>query len=65
MASEYDLLIVNGVVVTDTDIGEYDVAIKDEKIEKVATRGSLQDAKATKIIDAEGGYVMVGVAQLF
>lgn len=60
MATEYDLLVVNGVVVTDTDVGEYDVAVKDEKIAKVARRGDLEHARAIRTIDAEGGYVMPG-----
>ena len=59
MVLEYELVIVNGVVVTDTDIGEYDIAINNEKIEKITTRGGLGRAKAKKTIDAEGGYVMV------
>jgi len=61
MAMEYDLLVVNGLVVTDTEAGEYDIAVKDEKIAAVAERGELKDAKCLKIIDAEGGYVMVRV----
>lgn len=60
MATEYDLLIINGVVVTDTEIQECDVAIKDEKIAKIVPRGGLKHVKATKTIDAEGGYVMPG-----
>ncbi|EMD87587.1 hypothetical protein COCC4DRAFT_165908 [Bipolaris maydis ATCC 48331] len=60
MAAEYDLLIINGVVVSETDVQELDIAIKDEKIAKVVPRGSLGDAKAAKTIDAEGGYVMPG-----
>ena len=59
MASEYDLVILNGVVVSDTEVGEYDIAVKNEKIAKVVKRGELKDAKATKTIDAEGAYVMV------
>lgn len=59
MATDYDLIIVNGVVVSDTEIGEYDIAVRDEKIAKVVSRGGLNDAKAAKMIDAEGGYVMV------
>lgn len=59
MPTEYDLIVVNGVVVTDVEVGEYDIAIKDEKIAKVAKRGELKDANATTVIDAEGGYVMV------
>ncbi|KAF2688621.1 D-hydantoinase [Lentithecium fluviatile CBS 122367] len=56
----YDLIILNGIVVTDTAIEEYDVAIKDEKIAKVAKRGALKDAQVAKTINADGGYVMPG-----
>ncbi|KAL5450082.1 hypothetical protein PMIN06_006657 [Paraphaeosphaeria minitans] len=60
MSAEFDLIIVNGVVVTDTEVGEYDIAVKDEKIAKVVKRGELRGVKATRTIDAEGGYVMPG-----
>ncbi|GAB7350325.1 hypothetical protein MBLNU459_g0958t1 [Dothideomycetes sp. NU459] len=60
MDTEFDLLIVNGVVVTDEHIGEYDVAIKGEKIAKVSPRGAFGSATATQTIDAEGGYVCPG-----
>lgn len=59
MATEYDLIILNGLVVTDSDVGELDIAVKDEKIAKVVKRGELKDVNAKKIVDAEGGYVMV------
>lgn len=55
----FDLLILNGLVVTASDIGHYDIAIKDEKIALLAARGSLAETEAKKVIDAEGGYVMV------
>lgn len=55
----FDLLILNGLVVTASDIGHYDIAIKDEKIVLLAARGSLDKAEARKVIDAEGGYDMV------
>ena len=55
----FDLLILNGLVVTASDIGHYDIAIKDEKIVLLAARGSLAETQAEKVIDAEGGYVMV------
>lgn len=58
MAS-FDLLILNGLVVTASDIGHYDIAIKDEKIALLAPQGSLAETQAKKVIDAEGGYVMV------
>ncbi|KAF2710738.1 D-hydantoinase [Pleomassaria siparia CBS 279.74] len=60
MATTYDIIILNGIVVTDTEVAELDVAIKDEKIVKILKRGALGDVKATKTIDAEGGYVMPG-----
>jgi dihydroorotase-like cyclic amidohydrolase len=60
MTLEYDLLILNGIVVTDNSIQDSDIAIKDEKIARIVPRGGLGDARATKVIDAEGGYVMVG-----
>jgi len=55
----YDLLIINGLVVTAADTGYYDIAIKDDKIALLAPAGSLAKAKAKRTIDAEGGYVMV------
>ena len=62
----FDLLILNGLVVTASDIGHYDIAIKDEKIALLAVRGSLAEIEAKKVIDAEGGYVMVRLpANLF
>ena len=61
----YDLLVLNGLVVTASDIGHYDIAIKDEKISLLAPRGSLADVQTDRIIDAEGGYVMVRGASFF
>lgn len=55
----YDLLVVNGLVITASDVGHYDIAIKDEKIALLAPRGSLAQIAAKRVIDAEGGYVMV------
>ena len=56
---EYDLVITNGICVTSSDVAAYDVAIKDEKIALLAPSGSLKDASTKRLIDAEGGYVMV------
>ena len=56
---EYDLLVLNGLVVTDNETGEFDIAVKDGKIAKVVPRGSLKADSASKTIDAEGGMVMV------
>ncbi len=57
--ANYDLLVLNGIVVTDTEIGEKDIAIKDEKIAQVVPKGMLVGATAKHTIDAQGGYVMV------
>jgi dihydropyrimidinase len=57
--AEHDLIIRNGLVVTADEIGEYDIAIKDEKIARVVPKGELNGVSAKKEIDAKGGYVMV------
>ena len=57
--AEYDLLVLNGMVVTDQETGELDIAVKDGKIAKVVPRGSLNAESASKTIDAQGGMVMV------
>lgn len=54
----YNLLVINGLVVTAADVGHYDIAIKDEKIALLASKGSLAGITAERVIDAEGGYVM-------
>jgi dihydropyrimidinase len=56
----FDLLVVNGLVVTASDSASYDIAIKNGKIVLLAPRGALSKDKASRVIDAEGGYVMVG-----
>ncbi|KAG9497355.1 hypothetical protein J7337_010215 [Fusarium musae] len=56
----FDLVIINGVCVTASDIGAYDVAIKDGKIALLAPSGSLAETNALRIIDAEGAYVTPG-----
>ena len=57
--ANYDLLVLNGNVVTDTEIGERDIAIKDEKVVQIVPRGMLLGATAKRTLDAKGGYVMV------
>ena len=57
--NNFDLLIVNGLVVTASDVAKYDIAIKDEKIALLAPPGVLGKECTERIIDAEGGYVMV------
>lgn len=59
MSTSYDLLIINGIVVTASDTGAYDIAIKDEKIVLLAPRGGLDGVESKKVIDAEGGWVTV------
>ena len=59
MAS-FDLLVVNGLVVTASDAASYDIAVKDGKIALLAPQGILSKENANRVIDAEGGYVMVG-----
>ena len=58
---DYDLLVLNGLVVTASDVGRYEIAIKDERIALLAPAGSMANARAKRIIDAQGGYVMVHV----
>lgn len=55
----YDLLVLNGLVVTGEETGKFDIAVADGKISKIAPRGSLSGDNARKVIDAEGGLVMV------
>jgi dihydropyrimidinase len=62
MDTSYDLLVINGTVVTAADIGSYDIAVKDGKIALLAPKGGILRAfinTAKRVIDAEGGMVMV------
>ena len=65
MSSSYDLVVINGIVVTALDIGAYDIAIKDEKIALLAPRGGLRGIESNTVIDAEGGWVMVCLEALW
>ncbi|CRG87849.1 dihydropyrimidinase [Talaromyces islandicus] len=56
----YDCIVLNGTVVTAADIARYDLAIKDGKIMLLAPTGHLTNTPATRVIDAEGAYVMPG-----
>lgn len=58
--AEYDLLVLNGLVVTVDEMGEFDIAVKDGKISKVVPKGGLVGVQAKKTIDAQGGMVMPG-----
>jgi hypothetical protein len=55
----YDLLVLNGLVVTGEETGEFDIAVTDGKISKVVPRGLLAKHNSKRVIDAEGGLVMV------
>lgn len=59
----YDCLIVNGIVVTASDTGRYDIAIKDGKIALLTSTGLLEHTASKRVIDAEGAYVMVSDQQ--
>ncbi|KAK0890437.1 hypothetical protein LTR02_014713 [Friedmanniomyces endolithicus] len=58
--AEYDLLIINGLVVSAEDVREVDIAIKGDKIAAVTARGRLDNTSAARTIDAEGAYVTPG-----
>lgn len=57
---DFDLVIINATLVTDTETRECDIAIKDEKIALIEDRGTIKHESAKKVIDAEGGYVTPG-----
>ncbi|EHK97916.1 putative Dihydropyrimidinase [Glarea lozoyensis 74030] len=59
VAMEFDLFILNGVVVLENEVGEFDIAIKDEKIAKVVPRGGLEGMVTKKTIDAQNGLVVL------
>lgn len=46
---------MNGIVVTDVETREYNIAVKDEKIVKVVPRGSLSGSLPKRTVDAQGG----------
>lgn len=57
---DYDLFVLNGLMVTVDEMGKFDIAVKDGKIAKVVPRGGLIGAQAKKTVDAQGGMVMPG-----
>ncbi|KAH6666641.1 hypothetical protein B0J14DRAFT_629755 [Halenospora varia] len=57
---EFDLLVVNGLVVTHDETREVDIGVKDGKISKLVLRGGFGEVTAKKVIDAKGGMVMPG-----
>ena len=62
--TKFDCVILNGTVVTATDIGSYDIGIRDGKIQVLATSGSLNEFRAGRVIDAKGAYVTVYLSDL-
>ncbi|KAL4878201.1 putative allantoinase [Aspergillus karnatakaensis] len=56
----FDTVILNGTVVTASDIAKYDIGITSGKISLLAPANSLSSAPATRTIDAQGGYVTPG-----
>jgi dihydropyrimidinase len=57
--ADFDLTILNGLVVTAEELGNFDIGIKGGKIVRVVPRGELSNFSSTKTIDASGGYVTV------
>ncbi|RDW67825.1 D-hydantoinase-2 [Coleophoma cylindrospora] len=58
--ADFDLVVLNGLVVHHDKTEQSDIAVKDGKIAKLVPRGGLNGASATKTIDAQGGMVMPG-----
>ncbi|PWY94846.1 putative allantoinase [Aspergillus sclerotioniger CBS 115572] len=56
----FDCIVLDGTVVTAADIGRYDIGIRDGKIALLAPARALEKARAARVIDAEGAYVMPG-----
>lgn len=61
---EFDLVVTNGICVTAADVAPLDIGIQGGKIVLLAPSGALSKAKTSKLIDAEGGYVMVSLLAL-
>lgn len=60
----FDLLVLNGLVVTGEESGEFDIAVAGGKVSKVVPRGTLSGYDAKKVIDAQGGLVMVRISSI-
>ena len=54
----YDLILKNGTLINEGRIFESDIAIKGDRIEKIA---SSIDAESKSIVDLEGKYVIPGL----
>ncbi|KAJ6580772.1 putative aminohydrolase [Mycena capillaripes] len=60
MARRFDLVVLNGVIVTASDISSFDIGIKDGKIHTLAASFSPEEIGDAQVVDAEGGMVMPG-----
>ncbi|KAJ5387968.1 hypothetical protein N7509_010509 [Penicillium cosmopolitanum] len=60
MESKFDLVVVNGNVVTASDISTCCIGIKDGKIRALADSFTGDELKGAEVIDAQGAYVMPG-----
>lgn len=58
--AEYDVLVVNGIVVSDVEAKPLDIAIKGEKVAAIGSPGSFKEASAGRTIDAEGAFITPG-----
>ncbi|MHA2187598.1 MAG: dihydropyrimidinase [Candidatus Thorarchaeota archaeon] len=56
--TDYDLIIKNGKVVTETDTLQTDIGVSGEKISSLAK--NMDASKGVKVIDAKGKYVFPG-----
>jgi dihydropyrimidinase len=59
--AEFELLILNATLVTDSAITDCDIAIgSNGVIAKIDSRGSIDPASSIRVIDAEGAFVTPG-----
>jgi hypothetical protein len=57
--AEFNLIVLNGNVVTADVAGDFNIAVEDGKAVRVISKGTLAGLKTKKLIHAEGGMVMV------
>ncbi|ORY35347.1 putative aminohydrolase [Naematelia encephala] len=57
---KFDTVVINGVLVSASDVSSNCIGIKDGKITVLAERFSDDDLRGAEVIDAEGAYVMPG-----
>lgn len=60
LETKFDCVVLNGTVVTAADTGRYDIGIKDGKVNLLAPAFALAESPTSRMIDAEGAYVMPG-----